>query len=326
MHRPGAPGVADRTVRAARSLALLGFSAALVAGCTSLGRGAPNPMAAAAPARPAEVLAVDPQSADLRRYYTEIETQRVSNRMMRTDSGTDAPPLSAGRLAETYIDVALRNEHSERGAASGRPSVLRRWAVPVRYSLEFGATTPRATRAADYQQVRALAARLATAANHPISVTPLGQTDGNFHVLILSESERQGAGDRLRTLIPGIDDSAVRLITDMPRDTFCMVLAFARDGSAAYTEAVAVIRAEHPDLTRLACYHEELTQGLGLASDSDRAHPSIFNDDQEFALLTEQDLLLLRLHYDPRLRPGMSESQARSTIFSIASELVAGAS
>ena len=324
MRALGDPWAGSRTM--VRSLAALGFSAVLTAGCTSLGGGAPNPMAAPAPARPAEVLAVDPQSADLRRYYTEIETHRVANRLMRTDPGTADLRLTAGRLAETYIDVALRDEHSDRGAVSGRSSVLRRWAVPVRYSLEFGATTSRATRAADYQHVRALAARLSEASNHPISVTPLGQTDGNFHVLVLSESERQGAGDRLRALIPGIDDGAVRLVTDMPRETFCLVLAFARDGSATYTEAVAVIRAEHPDLTRLACYHEELTQGLGLAADSDGARPSIFNDDQEFALLTEQDLLLLRIHYDPRLTPGMTEAQARRTIFSIASELVAGAS
>ncbi|MCB1395117.1 MAG: DUF2927 domain-containing protein, partial [Rhodobacteraceae bacterium] len=111
-----------------------------------------------------------------------------------------------------------------------------------------------------------------------------------------------------------------------PRETFCLVMAFSRDGSAAYSEAVAIIRAEHPDLTRLACYHEELTQGLGLASDSDRARPSIFNDDQEFALLTDHDLLLLRIHYDPRLRPGMTEATARPLIFTIASELVAGES
>ena len=44
-------------------------------------------------------------------------------------------------------------------------------------------------------------------------------------------------GPRLQQLVPGIDGSAVRLVTEMPRETFCMVLAFARDGSAAYTEA-----------------------------------------------------------------------------------------
>lgn len=305
---------------------LLVLIAALATGCTSLQRGVAPHGAAAAPQRPPEVLPVDPQSADLRAYYTAIETDRRARGLMRTDNGAQDVTMTPARLAQTYVDIALREEHSATGARTGSPSVLRRWETPVRYSLEFGPSVGRAARVRDFQDVRALAARLATASGHSIAVTPLGQTDGNFHVLVLSESERQAAGPRIEALIPGIDERAVRLITDMPRETFCLVLAFARDGSAAYTEAVAVIRAEHPDLTRLACYHEELTQGLGLANDSSRAHPSIFNDDQEFALITDDDLLLLRLHYDPRLHPGMTEREARPLIFSIASELVAGAS
>ena len=235
---------------------------------------------------------------------------------------------SAARLAEDYIDIALHEEHTRTATGFGGPanSVLRRWEVPVQYALEFGPSVSRATRLRDQTQVAQLAARLAVASGHAISVSPPGSTAGNFHVLILSESERRAAAPRLRQLVPGIDEGAVRLITDMPRETFCLVMAFSRDGSAAYSEAVAIIRAEHPDLTRLACYHEELTQGLGLASDSDRARPSIFNDDQEFALLTDHDLLLLRIHYDPRLRPGMTEATARPLIFTIASELVAGES
>lgn len=301
------------------------LTAALASGCTSLfQRGEPAPGPSAAPQRPAEVLPVDPRSADMRAYFARIEEERRARGLMRTDPGAQDVVVTPARLAETYIAIALNNELSTPGASSA--SVLRRWEVPVRYSLEFGASTGRATRVGDYQDVRALAARMATAARHSITVAPLGDSSGNFHVLVLSESERLEAGERIRTLIPGIDERAVRLITDMPRETFCLAMAFSRDGSAAYTEAVAVIRAEHPDLTRLACYHEELSQGLGLAADSGRARPSIFNDDQEFALLTDMDLLLLQIHYDPRLTPGMTEREARPIIFSIASELVAGAS
>jgi hypothetical protein len=38
--------------------------------------------------------------------------------------------------------------------------------------------------------------------------------------------------------------------------------------------------------------------------------PSIFNDDGEFALLTEHDEHLLRILYDPRLKPGMTAEEA----------------
>jgi len=314
---------------APKALATLALAlGAFLSGCTSLPPGQVRPSSPVAMARPVEVLPTDPLSAEMAAYYSRIETERVANHLMRTDSGAVEGAVSANRLAETYMAVALREEHARgpMGFAGGADSVLRRWDVPVTYAVEFGETVGRAQRMHDHRQIGQLVTRLAGASNHAIHLAPLGSSQGNFHVLVLSETDRRNAGPRIRALVPGIDDAAVRLITDMPRETFCMAVAFSRSASAVYTEAVAVIRAEHPDLTRLACYHEELTQGLGLASDSDRARPSIFNDDQEFALITDQDLLLLRLHYDPRLTPGMTASRARPLIFSIASELAAGES
>ena len=85
------------------------------------------------------------------------------------------------------------------------------------------------------------------------------------------------------------------------------MLAFSRDGTNVYSDAVAIIRAELPDRTRDMCYFEEITQGLGLANDSPVARPSLFNDSAEFAVMTVLDEQLLRMLYDPRLRPGMTE-------------------
>jgi len=85
-----------------------------------------------------------------------------------------------------------------------------------------------------------------------------------------------------------------------------------------------VIRAEHPDLLRLSCLHEEIAQGLGLANDSPTARPSIFNDDEEFALLTTMDEAMLRILYSPALRPGMDEAEARPIVESLAARLVGG--
>ncbi|WP_146195159.1 DUF2927 domain-containing protein [Pararhodobacter marinus] len=306
--------------------AALVLGAALVSGCALLPPDTPVEPPRAAPERPAEVLPDDPLSDDLRAYYADIENERRAARLMRTDDGAEDVVMTPARLAEIYIQVALHEEQSGGFNRAGRPSVLRRWVAPVRYRMEFGASSGRQARVDDFRTVRELAARLSTASGHAISVEPLGQSDGNFHVLVLSETERRDAAARIRELVPGISDGAVRLITDMPRETFCLVMAFSRDGSAEYSEALAIVRSEHPDLTRTACYHEELTQGLGLASDSSRARPSIFNDDQEFALITPVDLLLLRIHYDPRLQPGMTEREARPIIFTIASELIAGAS
>lgn len=327
-----APGLGAHGLRVAALASALGL-----AGCSSppfsaiAGLGARQAETAAPPSRPpprpAQPRAADPVSADLAAYYARIESERRARGLMRTDDGSSDIPVSAARLAQIWTEVALHDEYlGTNRSQRGGPSVLRRWETPVVYRLEFGASVPAATRGADRARVESLVTRLSEAARHPMRLLPVGTPGGNFHVLVLSEAERREIGPRLRALIPGIDEAAVRLVTDMPRETFCLALAFARGGGAVYTEAVAVIRAEHPDLTRLACYHEELAQGLGLAADSPRARPSVFNDDQEFALLTALDLLLLRLHYDPRLRAGWSEREALSHVYAIASELAAGES
>lgn len=316
-----------------RALALA--AAAWLAGCTALPGllGADDPRApaslapAASPApRPAARpdAGVAPAQSPLGQYYARLEAEYRSRGLLRTDDGSRDAPVSAGRLAAIWTEVALREEHF--GGRAPSPAPLRRFTAPVALQIEFGPSVPAAMRTADRAQVGALAARLALAARHPIRLLPQGAGGANFHVLVLTEDERRAAGPRLAALVPGIDEGAVRLIVDMPREVHCLALSFARGGGAALTEAVAVIRAEHPDLTRLACYHEEIAQGLGLAADSPRARPSVFNDDQEFALLTALDLLMLRLHYDPRLSPGLREREAAPIALAIASELAAGES
>jgi hypothetical protein len=120
----------------------------------------------------------------------------------------------------------------------------------------------------------------------------------------VDEDDRRRLGPRLRALIPGISEASLATIVDMPRSTYCLVVAWDPDDDGGYETAVAVIRSEHPDLLRLSCIHEEMAQGMGLSNDSPDARPSIFNDDEEFALLTPHDEMLLRILYDPRLRPG----------------------
>lgn len=316
-----------------RALALaaaigLGGCAALPGLFETDDRGGPAalaPQASPAPppaARPAPGAA--PGQSALGAFYARLEADYRSRGLLRTDDGRRDVPVSAGRLAAIWTEVALREE--DHGGGASAPAPLRRFAAPVALQVEFGPSVPAAVRTADRAQVGALAARLAAAARHPIRLLPAGAGGANFHILVLSEDERRAAGPRLAVLVPGIDAAAVRLITDMPPEIYCLALSFARDGGATLTEAVAVIRAEHPDLTRLACYHEEIAQGLGLAADSPRARPSVFNDDQEFALLTALDLLMLRLHYDPRLSPGLREREAAPIALAIASELAAGES
>jgi hypothetical protein len=191
-------------------------------------------------------------------------------------------------------------------------------------AMTFGSMVPPAMRARDSAALQKYAARLSRASRHPISVT--SPANANFNILVLYEDERRAIGPLLEELVPGISNLAVNTIQTMPRDTFCLVFAFSRDADPAYLQAVAVIRAEHPNLLRLSCLHEEVAQGLGLANDSPMARPSIFNDDEEFALLTTQDEYMLRMLYDRRLRSGMSEQEARPIVNQIAVELKGGGS
>jgi hypothetical protein len=148
-----------------------------------------------------------------------------------------------------------------------------------------------------------------------------------MHILIYTEDDRDLLAQRARQLVPGISNGALSVFRNLPRQIHCFVMAFSGGGleTHVYQQAIVVIRAEHPDLLRASCVHEEMAQGLGLANDSPRARPSIFNDDDEFALLTRHDELLLKMLYDPRLMPGMTLDQARPIIARMAEELMGGA-
>ena len=262
--------------------------------------------------------------ASLVGYYARQEQKLLSQGLLRRDGGGPDTPFDAAALTRSFISIALYDEYSE--GAGGRlvqgatRSRLRRWEQPVRLGLTFGGGVPDAVRQRDRIAIAQYAERLARVTGHPVELTDADKA--NFHVLVLGEDERRAAGPLIRSLVPRVSAGSVAAATNLPTDIYCLALAFSEPGAYTYTSALAVVRAEHPDLTRLSCYHEEIAQGLGLANDSPTARPSIFNDDEEFALLTAHDELLLRMLYDPRLRPGMTPAEAAPTVRLIAGELL----
>lgn len=264
------------------------------------------------------------QSRALSDYYQRLQNDLLAQGLLRTDGGGPDTTFTDTVLARNFVRIALFDEYvATAQGLRAQPTIspLRRWEQPVRFAVEFGATVPDSQRTQDNQTVRNYVSRLARVTGQPMSVV---QPDAapNFRVLVLNEDDRAGFEDRLRQLVPGIDDSSLRAFMDVPRDTLCLVLAFSRNNSAEYAQAIALIRGEHPDLMRLACIHEELAQGLGLANDSPQARASIFNDDEEFALLTTHDELLLQMLYDDRLRAGMTAAEAAPVARRIATELM----
>lgn len=265
------------------------------------------------------------KSAAAEVYFAQVQQALLAQGMLRTDGGADIP-VSDRMLAENFMRIALFDEYRRGSGGFVREeteSNLRRWVEPVRIGIRFGASVPPDRQATDRARIASFAARLAAITGHPISVDDRAP---NFFIHVVSEDEREALGPAIRATLPGLGAAEVAGITAMPRTTYCLVYALADSRSGAYTRAFAVIRSEHPDLLRLSCLHEELTQGLGLPNDSPRARPSIFNDDEEFALLTDQDELLLRLLYSRELRPGMTAAEARPIVFSLARRLTGGES
>ncbi len=267
---------------------------------------------------------VEPSAAslDLARYYERVQGDLLTRGLLRTDGGGPDTPYDADDLVRNFDAIAFYSEYPGQAvSAAGRRTSghLSRWETPVRIGTEFGPSVPLERRRDDRARVETYSKRLAKLTGHPISTV---SRNANFHVFVAGEDDTTFVQARLKQLIPGISQAQLNLFDDLPRSFYCFVFASASNGSPhVYTQAVALIRAEHPDLVRLSCIHEEIAQGLGLPNDSPKARPSIFNDDDEFALLTSHDEKLLTMLYDPRLTPGMTADEARPIAQVISQEL-----
>jgi hypothetical protein len=276
----------------------------------------------AAPVTPVVVAqATSEQSAALRSQLRAVQSSQLTNGLLRQDGGGPDTPFDADMLVRNFKRLAFFNEYFTPGVPQGVPGQLRRWDKPIRFEVQFGASVPTSQRREDRADVAAYAQRLSRLTNHPISMSG----PANFYVLFVSEDDRAETIDALVGRLPGVRAKSLASLRNLSPDIYCAVATYSeRAGSSVYNSAVAVIRAENPDLLRLSCIHEELAQAMGLANDSPEARPSIFNDDDEFALLTSHDERLLQMLYDPRLRAGMTLSQADPILRVIANELTLG--
>ncbi len=245
------------------------------------------------------------------RFYGRMQADLLAQGLLRTGGGGVDTPYTDTDLARNFERIAFYDEYA-RGQglkkSDGRSGRLRKWSGPVRIGIEFGASVPPEQREVDRALVARYSTRLARLTNHPIAVNNFNP---NFHVLVMGEDDHAYARQRAAQIIPGISQASLDFFGNPPRSILCFVITAGSEKDFEYTRAIAFIRAEHPALMRQSCVHEELAQGLGLANDSPTARPSIFNDDDEFALLTTHDEELLRALYNPALRPGMTADEAR---------------
>lgn len=280
-----------------------------------------------AAAVPITIQSPSAQSIALQRYYARVQEDLLGQGLLRVDGGGVDTPYTDRMIARNFERIALAEEYT-RGAglqpSSGALGEIKKWTIPVRVGVTFGNSHSPEKQAKDRDTISRYTRRLARVSGHSISMV---SSQPNFHVLIMGEDDKAQLRETLDRIAPGMEASSRAIFLNLPRAIHCLVVAFAdRNSSSAYRQAVALVRTEHPDLTRRACIHEELTQGLGLANDDQNARPSIFNDDEEFALLTSHDELLLQILYDPQLTPGMTADQARPIVWDLAQNLVGGPS
>ncbi len=262
-------------------------------------------------------------SRSLGTYYARLQDRLLGSGKLRQDLGRDIP-LTVDQLTHNFVEIALKDEYSRGGSGTmrkSRDSTLRRWEKPVWVFVVFGATVPPAERERAMTAVESYTNRLARVTGHDIRMT--SRENANYYVMFMGEDDRLPFGESLKRAIPEVDPVTMNVFKYTPRNQLCVALTF-RDqtGSPRFGKALAMIRAEHPQLLKMSCLHEEMAQALGLPNDSPTARPSIFNDDEEFALLTRHDELLLRILYDRRLKPGMTKAQAVPIVRQIAAELL----
>ncbi|MSU91692.1 DUF2927 domain-containing protein [Rhodobacteraceae bacterium 2CG4] len=250
--------------------------------------------------------------SDLARNYRALESRLVSSGRLRGNPAAPGVAWDGNTLARNFVRIAMFSEYGSGLSGNGRRSVLRRWVQPVRMQLVFGQSVSQAQRAQDTAQIRDYAAQLSRATGHPVGV---GSGGGNVFVLVVSDGERRGLGPLLNQIAPDLGQPARRALLNAGPNILCMVIAQPhRRAEQGYRQAIVLVRAEHPPRMRRSCIQEELAQVMGLPNDAREARPSIFNDNEEFGVLTNHDRALLRMLYDPQLRPGMTVPQVSAAL------------
>ena len=225
---------------------------------------------------------------------------------LRTETDPQDAPFTNARLVENFRRIAFYTYPNDERHV---PKPLTKWQAPIRY-IVMGTE-------ADLTEVDRLMARLARLTR--LEIERVGEDEANFVVLLLDEREQRAAR---RTFADAESraffESFVSAIFD------CGAIADWSDDDPEITRALVYLHGDLDGLYRRLCFHEEISQSFGLFNDDPTVRPSIFNDDDEFALLTTHDEYLLRILYDPRLKSGMTPEEAMPLVARIVEELRPG--
>ena len=298
-------------IRSANICAILAF--AILAGCSSGGI-RPSPEYSGL------------SSAQLEQFYAEQEEKFLQKGYLRVDNGNDTQ-VSSEQLVRNFLRIAFYDEYTVRRGQfikATREARLRRWENPVRIKVHFGQSLSAEQRQFLSRQIVTFVDRLRRLTGLEIGFV---EQQPNFDVIIFNQEERLDFLRHAENENIRVSRAVANGIINSPGNVFCAAFALLNGwpNAHSYANSVILLKSEHPELMMQSCIHEEFSQALGLTNDSPRARPSIFNDDEEFALLTTHDELLLKILYDDRLEVGMSVAEARPIVQQIVREILAQA-
>ena len=235
--------------------------------------------------------------------YRRSMTFSIAQGLLRMERAAPDVPFTTVDLARNFERVMF--DHEAQLVAidpsyARRPLKIRKWLDAPSYSLSGGAV-----RDGDHTIVAEIAAIVS--ANTGLDVSRARFSGPDIEIFVWDEAERaERAAELRRKGVEMARSGLSRWLTsyEMP----CMgIVQTVRD---VFVSAQLFIKAEVEGPMRRSCFEQEFTQAFGLTNDHDSVRPSIFNDRNEFAVLTRHDAALLRLLYDARLRPGQPRREA----------------
>ncbi len=248
-------------------------------------------------------------------YYRSLASNLHSAGHLRIERAPADAPYDAETLSRNFHTIAFFYEFRvENGSVVPEQTEkpLNRWSDRIRYRLAGDGVT-----AADRREIAQLADQFGDLTG--LEFEPVA-SEHDLLITIAGPRGRRAISDSLKSAgLPAFQEQY-----DIWRNTpgwICgATLGVDPDNPSVLTAAHIFMASELNGTLRRACLHEEFAQALGLTNDSPRARPSVFNDDQEFALITTHDALLLQILYDPRLTPGMTATEAMPTV----NQIIAG--
>lgn len=278
---------------------------------------------------------------------SELDAWTFHNKLnggMRTEREVPEVTLDADLLEANFRKIAYQFEVDPFGMGDvgtgdlKNPAMIRRWEKPILLSVMMDPKVSSTARRDTYAFMRKL--RTLTGVEFKISneYRRAQSQEGAPNLLVLL-----GGGEFFDTFIEALraridgfreesHEGAQSLLDfiEVWHDSYSpcagsLYTEVSEDGETTNGKITAAIVAIRTDLTEpntQSCIEEELAQTMGLPNDNAAVRPSMFNDDEEFALMTRHDELLLKILYDDRLKPGMTPEESMPIVRQIAAELL----